>query len=101
MFDFGDGAGEGGFGTDTVRDFDPGAGDVLRFLNVIDVDSGSSGADLDDLLSTISGVEDNGRDVTIEFDGGGVVVLAGFGTGGIDSAGDLLNEIGQASVEVA
>ncbi len=107
LFDFGDGASGGasasgsGFGTDIVRDFDPDAGDVLSFVNVIAIDSSSGDAELDDLLSTISGVEDDGRDVTIAFDGGGVVVLEGFGTGGIDSASELLNEIGQASLEVA
>ena len=105
LFDFSDGAGAngggGGFGTDTVRDFDPGAGDVLSFANVIAIDSSSGDAELGDLLSTISEVADNGRDVTIEFDSGGVVVLEGFGTGGIDSVTDLLNEIAEASVDVA
>jgi Ca2+-binding RTX toxin-like protein len=101
LFDFGDGAGQGGFGTDIVRDFDSDAGDVLSFVNVIAIDANSSDAELGDLLSTISGVEDNGRDVTIEFAGGGVVVIEGFGTGAIDSASELLNEIGQASIEVA
>ncbi len=63
---------------------------------------GSSGAELDDLLSTIiSEVEDDGRDVTIEFDDRGIVVLEGFGTGAIDSVIELMNEIGQASLEVA
>jgi hypothetical protein len=83
-----------------VRDFDPGAGDVLSFANVIAIGSSSGDAELADLLSTIE-VADNGRDVTIEFDSGGVVVLEGFGTGGIDSVFDLLNEIGEASVDVA
>ncbi len=79
LFDFGDG--DGDFGTDIVRDFDPDPGDVLSFVNVLDIDSSSSGAGLDGLLSTIiSEVEGDGRDVTIEFDGGGVVVLEGFGT---------------------
>ncbi len=102
VFRFDLGHGDGDFGTDIVRDFDPDAGDVLSFVNVIDIDSNSNGTDLDDLLSTIiSEVEDDGRDVTIEFDGGGIVVLEGFGTGTIDSANALLNEIGQASVAVA
>jgi len=102
VFRFDLGHGDGDFGTDIVRDFDPDAGDVLSFVNVIDIDSNSNGTDLDDLLSTIiSEVEDDGRDVTIEFDGGGIVVLEGFGTGAIYSANALLNEIGQASVAVA
>ncbi len=97
LFDFG--GGQAAPGDDVVKDFNAGAGDVLRFVNVVDSDG--DGADLDDVLDVISEVEDDGRDVTIEFEGGGTLVLEGIGIGAIDTVAALLNEIGEASVEVA
>ena len=95
LFDFGDNGGD--FGSDVVRDFDADAGDVLSFVNVIDSTDGDS---LDDLLSSMS-VDDDGRDVTVNFDSGATIVFEGIGTGGIDTATELLNEFGQINVEAA
>ncbi len=95
MFDF-DG-GQEAPGDDIIRDFDPGDGDLLRFSDVLDIDS--DGADLDDFSAAVSSVQDNGKDVTIVFEDGGSLMLDGLGTGAIDSVNALLNEIGQNAVE--
>ncbi len=96
LFDF-DG-GQQAPGDDIIRDFDPGGGDLLRFSDVLDIDS--DGADLDDFSAAVSSVQDNGKDVTIVFEDGGSLMLDGLGTGAIDSVNALLNEIGQNAVEV-
>ena len=96
LFDFG--GGQAVPGDDVVRDFNPGDGDVLRFVNVLDADH--DGADLDDFLAAVSGVQDDGKAVTVSFEDGGSLTLGGLGTGSIDSVDALLNEIGQNSIDV-
>ncbi|MEE8500711.1 MAG: calcium-binding protein [Kiloniellales bacterium] len=85
-------------GDDVVLDFDPAKGDALRFSNVLDADS--DGADLDDVVAAIAGVQDDGSDVTVSFTGGGSVTLAGLGTGGIDGVAALLTVLGPDGIEV-
>ena len=85
-------------GDDVVRDFDAGEGDVLRFVNVLDVDG--DGPDLDDFSAAVLSVQDDGSDVTLVFQDGGSLMLEGLGIGAIDSVNALLNEIGLNSVEV-
>ncbi len=96
LFDF-DG-GQEAPGDDIIRDFDPGDGDLLRFSDILDIDS--DGADLDDFSAAVSSVQDNGKDVTIVLEDGGSLMLDGLGTGAIDSVNALLNEIGQNAVEL-
>ncbi len=95
-FDFGDG--QEAPGDDLVRDFDPGVGDVLRFVNVLDV--GGDGPNLGDFAAAVSSVQDDGTDVTQVFADGGSLLLSGLGIGAIDSVNALLSEIGSSSVEV-
>ena len=96
LFDFG--GGQAAPGDDILRDFDPGEGDLLRLTNILDVDL--DGADLDDFSAAVSAVEDNGKDVSISFEGGGSLILAGLGTGSIDSVNALLGEIGQNAIDI-
>ncbi len=95
-FDFG--GGQEAPGDDVVRDFDPGVGDVLRFVNVLDV--GGDGPDLGDFSAAVSSVQDDGSEVTLVFEDGGTLWLGGLATGAIDSVNALLSEIGQSSIEV-
>ncbi len=95
-FDFG--GGQEAPGDDVVRDFDPGVGDVLRFVNVLDV--GGDGPNLGDFSAAVSSVQDDGSDVTLVFADGGSLLLSGLGIGAIDSVNALLSEIGSSSVEV-
>ncbi len=95
-FDFG--GGQEAPGDDLVRDFDPGVGDVLRFVNVLDV--GGDGPDLGDFSAAVSSVQDDGSDVTLVFADGGSLLLSGLSIGAIDSVNALLSEIGSSSVEV-
>jgi Ca2+-binding RTX toxin-like protein len=87
FFDFG--GGQAAPGNDVVRDFNAGAGDVLRFANVLH----------GDFEGAIVGIDDDGRDVTILFEVGSVM-LDGLGTGAINTVAALLNEFGVASVEM-
>ncbi len=96
LFDFG--GGQDAPGDDVVLDFDAGEGDVLRFVNVLDI--GGDGPDLGDFSAAVSSVQDDGSDVTLVFEDGGSLMLEGLGTGAIDSVNALLSEIGQSSVEV-
>ena len=95
-FDFG--SGQEAPGDDVVRDFDPGVGDVLRFVNLLDV--GGDGPNLGDFSAAVSSVRDDGSDVTLVFADGGSLLLSGLGIGAIDSVNALLSEIGSSSVEV-
>ncbi len=81
-----------------VRDFDVGEGDVLRFVNFLDV--GGDGPDLGDFSAAASSVQDDGSDVTLVFEDAGSLLLGGLGTGAIDSVNALLRAIGSSSVEV-
>ena len=96
LFDFG--SGQEAPGGDVIGDFDPGDGDVLRFVNLLDV--GGGGPDRGDFSAAVSRVQDDGSDVTLVFEDGGSLSLGGLGTGTIDSVNALLSEIGQSSVEV-
>ncbi len=96
LFDFG--GGQEAPGDDVVRDFDPGDGDVLRFVNLLDI--GGDGPDLGDFSAAVSSVQDDGSDVTLVFEDGGSLLLGGLGTGAIGSVNALLSEIGSSSVEV-
>ncbi len=96
LFDFG--GGQEAPGDDVVRDFDPGDGDVLRFVNLLDV--GGGGPDLGDFSAAVASVQDDGSDVTPVFEDGGSVLLGGLGPGAVDSVNALLSEIGQSGVEV-
>ena len=73
-----------------VRDFDAGAGDVLRFANVLH----------NDFERAVAGIEDDGHDVTIRFQDDSSLTLNGLGTGAIGTFTDLLSEIGNDSVEM-
>ena len=46
------------------------------------------------------GIEDDGRDVTIRFQNDSRLTLDGLGTGAIGTVTDLLNEIGNDSIEM-
>ena len=96
LFDFA--GGQAAPGDDILRDFDPGEGDLLRLTDIHDVDL--DGADLDDFSAAVSVIEDDGKDVTISFEGGGSFTLNGLGTGSIDSVNALLGEIGQNAIDV-
>ncbi len=96
LFDFA--GGTANEGDDVVLDFDPAKGDALRFSNVLDADS--DGADVDDVVAAIAGVQDDGSAVTVSFTGGGSVMLAGLGTGGIDDVAALLTVLGPDGIEV-
>ncbi len=61
---------------------------------------GGDGPDLGDFSAAVSSVQDDGSDVTLVFEDGGSLLLAGLGTGAIDSVNALLSEIGSSSVEV-
>jgi Ca2+-binding RTX toxin-like protein len=56
-------------GVDTLRDFSPGAGDVIRLIGF--------GAAFDSFAEILAAASDNGANTTIDFGGGDVIVLRG------------------------
>jgi len=83
-------------GDDVISDFEVGT-DELSFIDVIDTADNPGTIDLGDV---VSGVTDDGTDVTISLTNGGSVTLQGVGTGWVNDATALQNLIGPDKINV-
>ena len=91
--------GTGGFGSDTLTNFDSST-DVLRFEDVVDV--GPAGPDIGDVDAAISDFVTNGSDVTVNFnDGSSITIENGNPGGSINSIADLVDNVSQIEVDVS
>ncbi len=82
-------------GDDVITDFEVGA-DVLSFVDVID-DNSSGDIDLGDV---ISGVADDGTDITVSLTNGGSITLQGIGNNTVNDATTLQSLIGADKINV-
>jgi Ca2+-binding RTX toxin-like protein len=83
-------------GNDVITDFEVGT-DVLSFVDVIDTADNPGVIDLGDV---ISGVTDDGTDITVNLTNGGSITLQGVGTGGVNDATALQNLLGADKINV-
>ncbi|MEX1200372.1 MAG: retention module-containing protein [Methylophaga sp.] len=83
-------------GDDVITDFEVGT-DVLSFVDVIDTTDNPGVIDLGDV---ISGVTDDGADITVNLTNGGSITLEGIGTGGINDAAALQSLLGADKINV-
>lgn len=83
-------------GNDVITDFEVGT-DELSFVDVIDTADNPGVIDLGDV---ISGVTDDGTDITVNLTNGGSITLQGVGTGGVNDATALQNLLGADKINV-
>jgi hypothetical protein len=89
-----------GEGADTITDFD-GTADILRFTDVLDLNTSDGALDLADLNDVITSVADSGEgnNVVVNFESGATITFAGIGTGSIESI-DLLVSDSDTQIEI-
>jgi len=84
-------------GEDVIADFEIGT-DVLKFTDVVDVDS-PAGLDFDDAVTS---VVDNGTDITANlYNGGGSITLSGLGDGTVATVSALETLLTSSSIDVS